>query len=55
MNKPTNSLYSGWCSNQWWSLVSQSADDPRQEPRVSIDEIVSLTDDAPSRRGRMVA
>ena len=54
MNKPTNSLYSGWCSNQWWLLVSQSAGDRRQEPRVSIAEDVSLTGAANSAptRGR---
>ena len=43
MSKPTNTLYSGWCSNRWWLLVSQSADDRRQEPRVFVGEDVSLT------------
>jgi hypothetical protein len=43
MNAPANTLYSGWCSNQWWLLVSQPADDRRQEPRVAVGEDVSLT------------
>ncbi len=43
MNTPANTLYSGWCSNQWWLLVSQAADDRRQEPRVLVSNDVSLT------------
>lgn len=38
MNEPANSIYSGWCSNQWWLAVSDSADDRRKEPRVFVGE-----------------
>jgi len=43
MDKPASVLYSGWCPNPWWLLVSQTADDRRQEARVFVSEDVALT------------
>lgn len=52
MHTLPNPLYSDWCSNQWWLLVSQPADDRRQEPRIAIGEQVSLTGDSTGERTR---
>ena len=43
INEPANALYGAWCCNRWWVAVSQASDDRRQEPRVSVGEVVSLT------------